>query len=214
VIIRKIWINCSNCTKWYILEILVQFRKLYWKINCEFQIIRKWITDIVRRFRKTFRIPAILPANHHKWRHNHHLRWPNSFSKPLFIFLYTYFYLLYFVVFKLFVFSIYYYYFICIIFVDFTFLFCFVDFYFCWLSYICLIFGWLVFVWLYIFGRSWKFMSTIASPEASFSPAAMLLQSSILLQLRLAAHQANPSSPLASIILAMLIHPPRFSLGS
>jgi hypothetical protein len=79
MIIRKIWINCSNCTKWYILEVLVQFRKLDWKINCDFQIIRKWITDIVWRFRKTFRIPAIIPANHHKWRHNHHLRWPNSF---------------------------------------------------------------------------------------------------------------------------------------
>lgn len=89
VIIRKIWIKCYICTKWYILEVLVQFRKLDWKINCDFQIIRKWITNIVQRFRKTFRIPAIL-------RHNHHMRWQITFSKPLIIFLYTCLYLLYF----------------------------------------------------------------------------------------------------------------------
>ena len=101
MIIRKIRIKCYICTKWYILEVLVQFQKLDWKINCNFQIIREWITDIVRRFRKTFRIPAILPANHHKWRHNHHMRWPNSFLNLYlisFILVFIYYILLYLII--------------------------------------------------------------------------------------------------------------------
>ena len=127
--------------KWYILEVLVQFRKLDWKINCDFQIIRKWITDIVRRFRKTFRIPAILPANHHLWRHNHHLRWPNSFLNLYFIFLYTSFDLLYFLFLFNYLFSIYNYnnYF-----------------YFCW--HFILLTSWLLtfyFIWLFIVDCCW-----------------------------------------------------------
>ena len=138
-----------------------------WKIYCDFQIIRKWITDIVRRFRKMFRIPAILPANHHKWRHNHHLRWPNSFSKPLFIFLYTCLYLLYFLYLN-------YLYLVFIIIISFNYVYClltfiFVDFLMFMLT------SWLVIVVDFYFWQVWLLLTP-------WTLHVQLLQPSFLLQ--------------------------------
>ena len=50
--------------------------------------------NIVRRFWKPFQIPAILPANHHSRRRNHHTRWwKTNWISILFSLIYIYIYL-------------------------------------------------------------------------------------------------------------------------
>ena len=99
-------------------------------------ILWMWRSTHVRRFRNAFRIPAILSANHHNLEANHHPRWQNIISKPLFISLCNY-YLFPFILF-------YFYYFLKLS----NFFYCFY-FYYCYFIY--LIFTFIFNFWLFCF---------------------------------------------------------------
>ena len=131
--------------------------------------------------------PPQIPANHHKWRHNHHLRWPNSFLN-LYLFSFILIYIYYIFCFYL---SSYYYYINIIILLTFIFvvdMFLF-DFYCGWPFII--VDYWLVFVWL-SFSAFWQgsvdkvfpsfcnlISPAIPEAEASSVPATTLPEAAI-----------------------------------